>query len=300
MGWLKVAEQLINPFGSDDDDFDMNLIIDRNLEVSFLAIDNLSGYIPPEDPDIWEDKDFAEAPYTAEAAEHKKAPYLGSTTNIGQNENAEFLPMESLYELVGKSANNGFNSNFLDSMNSIRSRTSARRRLLSQRVTDSGLELEKRYDSPNDGVNPIHSNSMLGSGSTYSRSRIHNPYQKPMYSPQYSVDSHTAHERHNSTRSEAESERIPLIPGSIQEREETKVDMLEHQPLEINTAMVSPDICDMRIIEAVQADGELAQIEVPAPPTSNEVQLIPQPLGANNNNDLIVITDQSVSESLMQ
>ena len=46
MGWLKVAEQLINPFGNDEDDFDMNLIVDRNLEVSFLAIDNLFSVLP--------------------------------------------------------------------------------------------------------------------------------------------------------------------------------------------------------------------------------------------------------------
>ena len=34
LGWIKVAESLLNPFGDDDEDFQINYLIDRNISVS--------------------------------------------------------------------------------------------------------------------------------------------------------------------------------------------------------------------------------------------------------------------------
>lgn len=112
MGWLKVAEQLINPFGEDDDDFEVNWMIDRNLQVSYLIVDEMHHDHPELLKDqYWDSVLTTELPYTVASMNNREEPPEASTANIQvSNVKAEIIPMVpsslKIDDMVGKNEKN--------------------------------------------------------------------------------------------------------------------------------------------------------------------------------------------------
>ncbi|XP_073993084.1 bestrophin-4-like isoform X2 [Rhodnius prolixus] len=94
MGLLKVAEQLINPFGDDDEDFELNWLIDRHTKVSYLGVDILMAKAPPLVKDKYFDEVNLTLPYTGAAFAYKKKTYRGSVHNmqVPEDQQSMFLP----------------------------------------------------------------------------------------------------------------------------------------------------------------------------------------------------------------
>ncbi|RXG61864.1 Bestrophin-2 [Armadillidium vulgare] len=81
--YTQVAETLLNPFGEDDDDFNMNSMVDFNLQISYLIVDEMHNESPELIKDTyWDDVVPQELPYTLASQHLKIEPPQGSASDI--------------------------------------------------------------------------------------------------------------------------------------------------------------------------------------------------------------------------
>ncbi|XP_065160484.1 bestrophin homolog 15 isoform X1 [Atheta coriaria] len=79
LGWLKVAEVLINPFGEDDDDIELNWLIDRHIKASYMIVDEMHEEHPELLKDqYWDDVVPKDLPYTVASEHYRREEPKGS------------------------------------------------------------------------------------------------------------------------------------------------------------------------------------------------------------------------------
>ncbi|XP_024942206.1 uncharacterized protein LOC107269279 isoform X2 [Cephus cinctus] len=79
VGWLKVAEVLINPFGEDDDDIELNWLIDRHIKAGYMIVDEMHEEHPELLKDqYWDDVVPKDLPYTVASEQYRREEPKGS------------------------------------------------------------------------------------------------------------------------------------------------------------------------------------------------------------------------------
>ncbi|KAK6739793.1 hypothetical protein RB195_008346 [Necator americanus] len=100
MGWLKVAEALLNPWGLDDDDFETNMLIDRNLAMGLKIVDDGYGKTPELRKDAFWDDQWVPL-YSEESAWEKKYKHHeGSLSHMKLDRSVSQIRMVPLHEDV--------------------------------------------------------------------------------------------------------------------------------------------------------------------------------------------------------
>lgn len=82
MGWLKVAETMFNPFGEDDDDFEMNVFIDQYMKEALVIVDKMYFEVPDLMKDAYWDQKQIHLPVTEATAAYKKVNFAGSAAEV--------------------------------------------------------------------------------------------------------------------------------------------------------------------------------------------------------------------------
>ncbi|KAK6037058.1 hypothetical protein COOONC_25437 [Cooperia oncophora] len=100
VGWYKVGQDLMRPFGLDDDDIELSYILDRNLVISFAIVDLVQTESAPEfEEDVYwrhlqhsaqfpSDSDLKFGRIDLSRAAHKHPPKLHTFVQVRQEEKA--------------------------------------------------------------------------------------------------------------------------------------------------------------------------------------------------------------------
>ncbi|XP_027626729.1 bestrophin-3-like [Tupaia chinensis] len=145
--YTQVAEQLINPFGEDDDDFETNWCIDRNLQVSLLAVDEMHMSLPKMKKDIYWDDSAARPPYTLAAADYCIPSFLGSTIQMGLSE-SNFPGEEWLWDYEKHGHRHSVIRRVKRFLSTHEHPTSPRRRSFGRQTSDSSMLFPRADLSP--------------------------------------------------------------------------------------------------------------------------------------------------------
>uniref|UniRef100_A0A914XH30 Bestrophin homolog n=1 Tax=Plectus sambesii TaxID=2011161 RepID=A0A914XH30_9BILA len=78
VGWMKVAEGLFNPFGGDDDDFEVNELLNRNLQLGLTIVDDAVSKVPAQVRDPFS-KTGNDAPFVPAEPPHFHFPLSASS-----------------------------------------------------------------------------------------------------------------------------------------------------------------------------------------------------------------------------
>lgn len=88
VGWLKVAEVLINPWGEDDDDIELNWFIDRHTKAAYMIVDEMHEEHPELLKDqFWEEVVPKDLLYTVGSEHYRRYEPKGSAEDYKVKEN---------------------------------------------------------------------------------------------------------------------------------------------------------------------------------------------------------------------
>ncbi|VDM29070.1 unnamed protein product [Toxocara canis] len=81
VGWMKAAEVLLNPMGDDDDDFECNFLLDKNLATSLSIVDETHYDAPTVQEDKFWSSGHVDPIYSSSTAAEEVNPLVGSAIN---------------------------------------------------------------------------------------------------------------------------------------------------------------------------------------------------------------------------